>query len=217
MHLKRSNAGNFWPIPRKGTKYLAMPMHNQRDSITLVLLIRDMLKLAKNSKEVKRAVNEKKIKINQKIVKEINYPICLFDIISLEDGKKNYRVTLSKYKKIILDEISEKEAETKIFKVLGKKILGNKVIQLNLMHGINIISKEKVDIGNSVVYNFKEKKITKVLPLEKGKEVFIMKGAHVGRTGKIDDIVTRGGKLIAKINSDKGKINVWIKNLIIVG
>ena len=44
-----------------------------------------------------------------------------------------------------------------------------------------------------------------------------MKGAHIGRIGKIDDIVTRGGKLIAKINSDKGKINVWTKNLIIVG
>jgi len=215
-HVNRQNIGKFWPIPRKGTKYLAVASYNRYESIPLVIIARDILKIVRNKKELQRLINEKKIKINHKEIMETNYPVCLFDVINLADIKKNYQAIFSEHKKMIFEEISDKESETKIFKILNKKILPGKKVQFNLMHGKNIISKEKANTGDSILLNLKDNNIIKIIAMEKGKKVFVMKGKHAGESGKIENILERGGKTIAKIISDKGKINVWVKNIIVV-
>lgn len=216
MYLKRNKIGKFWPVPRKGTKYLAVPSHNKNESVPLIVVMRDILKLVKTKKELKKVLNEKKIQINYKEIREVNYPVCLFDIVSIPKIDKYYRVLLSKFKKITLEEISEKDAKTKVFKVINKKILLGKKIQLNLMHGINMISNEKVNTKDSIVLDLKEKKIVKIIPLEKGKNVFVIKGKHIGKKGKIEEIIKEGGKEIVKITFDNEKINVWTRNIILI-
>lgn len=222
MHLKRNKIGKSWPIPKKGTKYVAMSTHNQTESISLIVVARDILKIVRNKKELKKIINEKQVLINQKQIRDINYPVCLFDILTLLSSNKNYKASLSEIKKISFVEVSEKESQVKIFKVKSKKILSGKKVQLNLMHGKNIISKEKADVGDSVVFNFKENKIEKIIPMQKGKQAFVTKGKHAGVKGTIENIIERGGKNIAKIkisnpNSKESKINVWVKNLIVTG
>ena len=83
------------------------------------------------------------------------------------------------------------------------------------MHGKNIISDEKVNTYDSVVINLKDGKIEKIIPMEKEKNVFVIRGKHAGHKGKIKEIMNRGGKSIAKIISDEGKVNVWIQNIIV--
>ncbi len=216
-HLKRNKIGKFWPVPRKGTKYLAVPSHNKNNAISLVVVMRDILKLVKNKKELKRIINERRIQINHKNIEETNYPVCLFDVINFPDIKKNYRAMLSTSKKMIFEEIPDEEAKTKIFKVISKKTLSNKKMQLNLMHGKNIISDEKVKTGDSVILDLKDNKILKIISMKEGSNVFVTKGKHAGHQGKIQEIMDRGGKSIAKIISDEGKVNVWIKNIIVTG
>ena len=216
MHLKRKTVENFWSIPRKGTKYVAVPNHNQREALPLVIVMREMLKFVKNTKELKKLLQEKQIQINHRLVHETNYPISLFDILSLPAAKKNYRAILSENKKLIMEEVNEKEANIKIFKVLNKKVLEGKNIQLNLMHGKNIISKEKVSTGDSIVFDLKENKMLKIIPMEKGRNAFVIKGKHAGISGKINEIVERGGKNIAKIAMGSDKINVWVENIIVI-
>ena len=215
MYLKRNNIRKFFPIPRKGTKYVAVASHNKKDSIPLIVVMRDILKLVQNKKELKKALNEKQIKVNNKIIREINYPVCLFDVISLVSGK-SYRVLLSKNRKIVFNETADKEAKTKVYKVEGKKMLSGKQIQLNLSHGKNILSKEKVNIGDSVVLNIEDNKIVKIIALEKGKHAYVTEGKHIGQQGKIEELMERGGKKLAKINIGKEKLNVWVKNLIVM-
>ncbi|VVB78791.1 30S ribosomal protein S4e [uncultured archaeon] len=216
MHTKRNSMPKFWPIARKGTKYLAVASHNNSEALPLIIVLRDILKIVENKKEAKKIINEKQVKINNKEIRDVNYPICIFDVITLSAGK-SYKAVLSKTKKMIFEEVSGKDAEVKIFKVMNKKIIDGKKVQLNLMHGKNIISSEKVNTGDSVILNFKENKIVKIIPMEKGKEVFVTEGKHAGNKGKIEEIVSRGGKSIAKISSEKGRINVWIKNVIALG
>ena len=216
MYLTRSKATKKLPIPRKGTKYLAVSTHNKKESIPLVVVMRDILKLVKNKKELKKVLNEKQVLINHKEIRETNYPVCLFDVINLPSAKKNYRANLSEHKKMAFKEVSDKDAETKTYKVVDKKILSGKKVQINLMQGKNIISDEKVNVGDSVVLNLKDNKIVSVIPMQEGKEVFVIKGKHAGHQGKIQEIMDRGGKSIAKIISDEGKVNVWIKNIIVV-
>jgi len=213
-YLKRNMVNNSWPIPRKGTKYLASPGHNQRDSIPLIVAMREVLGLVKNKKELKKAINEKQIKINGKEIKETNYPICLFDILRI--GEKNYKTGLSDKKKFKFEEIGNKEADSRVFKVISRKMLSGKKVQLNLMNGINILSNEKVNIGDSIVYNFKDKKIEKVIAMEKGKSAVAIRGKHTGVKGKIENIIERGGKGLVKLSVGNSKINVWTKNIIVV-
>ncbi len=234
MHFKRKTIGKFWPIARKGTKYIAVPNHNQYDSLPLIVVMRDILKFVRTTKELKKLIYEKRVQINNKIVHETNYPISLFDILTLPDMKKNYRAVLSGEKKLVLGEIPEAESHQKIYKVINKKVLRDKKIQLNLMYGRNIISKEKVNTGDSIVYNLRENKIIKIIPMEKGRTAFVNRGKHCGISGKINEIIERGGKKIAKIqignegkdkslgeaSKDKSlgqeKLNVWIKNITVI-
>ena len=213
-YLKRNKIGNFWPIPRKGTKYLAVASHNQNESIPLSVILRDILKLVKNKKELKRVLNEKQIFINHRQIREVNYPVCLFDVLTV--GKKYYRAGLSENKKMIFQEIGDKDSEIKIYKVLDKKKLDKGKIQVNLMHGKNILSNEKIEVGDSVVLSLKDNKIIKKITLEKGRTAFAIKGKHAGKSGKILDIMERGDKKIAKIEYKGERINVWIKNVILI-
>ncbi len=214
-YLKRQEIGKFWPVPRKGTKYLAVSKHNKSNSIPLIVVVRDILKLVRNKKELKKSISEKQILINKKEIKETNYPICLFDVISIPDSKKNFKTVLSEKKKFVFDEISDKESESKVFKVIGKKILKGNKIQVNLSDGRNLVIKDKVNVDDSIVLNLKENKPQKIISLEKGKIAYILKGKHAGKKGKIADIIERGGKKLVKIGS-VNKINVWIKNIIVV-
>jgi small subunit ribosomal protein S4e len=214
MYQKRNNIKKFFSIPKKGTKYVAVASHNKNKSVPLIVVIRDILKLVKNKKELKSILNEKQIKINNKEIREINYPICLFDVLTLVNGK-SYRALLSKEKKMIFSEINEKESKTKVYKVESKKMLSKKQIQLNLSQGKNILSKEKVNIGDSIILNLEDNKIIKVIAMEKGKHAYVTQGKHIGQQGKIDELMERGGKKLAKISSDSERINVWVKNLIV--
>tara|TARA_Y100000310_G_C20670727_1_gene810117 strand:+ start:831 stop:1481 length:651 start_codon:yes stop_codon:yes gene_type:complete len=213
-YLKRQKIGKFWPIARKGTKYVARSTHDQHNSIPLIVVMRDILKIVRNKKELKRSLNEKQILINNKEIRETNYPINLFDIVNFVN--KNYRASLSENKKMIFEEISDKEAETKVYKIISRKLLSKNKIQLNLMQGKNILSDEKAKTGDSVVLNLKENKIEKIIPMEKGKTGFALKGKHMGSVGEIVEIMERGGKSIAKIKSKDGNINVWVKNIIVI-
>ncbi len=222
-YLKRQNIGKFWPVARKGTKYLSVSTHNKKDSIPLVVVMREVLGIVRTKKELKKILNEKQIKINNKEIREANYPICLFDILSFSD--KNYQAMLSDKKKMIFKEVSGKDAEIKVFKVLGKKLLEKGKVQVNLMNGKNILLKDDVRVGDSVVYNFKDKKVEKIIKMEKGNQGFVVKGKHAGHKGEIDNIIERGGKSLAKIVVDEGKkegeskvgkINVWIKNIVVM-
>ena len=201
----------FWPVPKKGTKYVAVSLHNKNNSIPLSVIIRDILKLVKSVKELKKILNEKLIKINGKIIKDIKYPVELFDIINING--KNYKTNFNG-KKMFFEEI-KKDDGSKVLKIIGKKNLGNNKIQFNLMDGRNIISDEKANVNDSVVFDFNNKKIRKIVKMEKGNTAFVVSGKNSGMKGKIIEILNRDNKKLATVDAEK-KITVWIKNIIVM-
>ena len=79
MHLTRQQVTTKLPIPRKGTKYIARASSHLSDSVSVLLAVRDMLKLAKNAKEVRRMVQDKLLKINGTLVMHAHESIKLFN------------------------------------------------------------------------------------------------------------------------------------------
>jgi len=132
---------------------------------------------------------------------------------------------------MVFEEISDDLAFKKVFKVIGKKILKGKNVQVNLLHGKNLLLKDDISVDDSVVFNFKDNKVEKIIKMEKGSRVFVVKGKHTGRIGMIEDVIARGNKRLVVFNDErkngesdedkKGKdngekINVWIRNVIVV-
>ena len=105
MHLKRQKAAIKLPIPRKGTKYIARALSNLNNSVTVVIAVRDMLKLARTAAEVKKMIHRKLLKINGKNVKDYRESIRLFNLF---EADKPYILTLLPTGKFTLEESKEK-------------------------------------------------------------------------------------------------------------
>ncbi|MEM3122064.1 MAG: hypothetical protein QXH60_01330 [Candidatus Pacearchaeota archaeon] len=191
MHQKRQTASNLWPIPRKGTKFVVVPSHNKKNGIPILIVMRDILGIVKTKKELKKIITEKKILTNGSVVRNVNFSLTLFDTISFPELKKHYKINLSELGKFSLSEIKDSEALFKISKAIGKKILKGGKIQINFSDGRNLISNEKINIGDSAIINIKTKKIDKILPIKENSNVIIIKGKHLGKIGKIKKIYER--------------------------
>ena len=195
-HLKRQKATTKLPIPRKGTTFIARPRSNLNNSVSVVAAVRDMLKLARSTKEVKKMIHNKSLKLNGKLIRDHRESISLFNLL---EADKSYFLTLLPTKKFSLS--PSKTSDTTLCKITNKKILSKDKIQLNCHDGTNLISKDKISVGDSVHIDFSGK-IKKHIILEKGKSIFIMSGKYVGLEGKIE---SKKGKKI-EINIDKKEI-----------
>jgi len=158
-------------------------------------------------------IHMKNILLNGRPVRDEKEGVVLFDIITLVPSKKNYRLIVLKNEKINVEEIKESESTTKIIKIIDKKMLKGKKIQLNLSDGRNFLSNIKCKVNDSVLVNLKEKKIEKCLPLEEKSEVIVFAGKHSGERGKVEKINKE--RKIVEINTEKDKINVLIKQIIV--
>ena len=212
MHIKRKTLPKFWPVSKEGTKYVAVAKHDPYNSIPLIVLVRDVIKIVKNRKELKKILNNKSILVNDKLVKEPNYPLCLFDSLSFPTIKKHYRVIL-KDKKYSLEEIAEKEVPIRIYKVINKRKLNKNRLQINFNNGKNIISSEKIKVGDFASIDNSKNKILKIIPLERGVKVIVVKGKHLGQIGKIKSVETSGDNTVATISSHSEDIQVNVKNI----
>ena len=116
--------------------------------------------------------------------------------------------------KFALEEIKEAEANKKIARVMDKKALKGKKLQLNLSDGRNFISDIKCNTNDSVVVNFKEKKLEKCLPFKDGANVMIFAGKHLGQKGVVKKI--KAERKMVAVTVGKEEINALIKQIIVV-
>jgi len=215
MYRKRSKMSRNWPIPRKGTKYLADASHSNSKGIPLLFLLREVLKIAKTRKEANYMTRNSEILVNNKARKTETFPVQLFDIIKIKKMKKNFKLEIVN-KKFTLKEVAEKEADMKIVKIIGKKIISKDKIQMNLEDGQNFLTKEKFSLNDSIVIDTKENKIKKILALKEGAQVEIVSGKHAGETGKIKSIRELSREKIYTIKIKEKEVGLPIKTILVI-
>lgn len=209
--MKRIAMPKTWPIARKGKPRLIIePRGSLRYSLPILVVIRDLLKIAKTAKEAKKILYEGNVLVNNKIVHDAAYPVNIFDIVSIPKIKKHF-ILLLKARKFALKEIPEKDASLKVFKVIGKKILNKSRIQFNFFGGKNFISDIKAKVNDSILWDLNGNKIVKHLPLKENARVFITAGRNSGLEGVI---VKRDAKNL-EIKTENKIIksvvaNVWV-------
>lgn len=213
-HLKRNAVPKTWPVKRKGTAFVVKPNLGLSNSLPLLIILRDLIKVANNRKEVKKMINMKNILLNGKTAKDEKEGVLLFDVITLVPSKKNYRLTILKNGKLNLKEIKENESIIKVAKIINKRRLKGKKTQLNLSDGRNFISDIKCEVNDSVIINLKDKKVESVIHLEEGSKVIVFAGKHSGEEGNIEQI-NKENKVV-RINLGNEKINVLIKQIMVI-
>ena len=188
------------------------PNFNIQKGIPILIILRDMLKTAQNRKEAKKAIHSKHILLNNKAVKNEKNSAQLFDIITIIPSKKYYRLELSEKGKFQVEEIKENKADYKLAKVINKKTLKNKKIQLNLSDGGNFLSNLKCKIHDSVLINLLENKIETIIPLKEKTKTIILEGKHTGEMGVINKIKNR----TAEVKIGNKNVEILINKLMAI-
>jgi len=213
-HMKRQTMPKNWPVARKGKKFVVRPSHSNEKGLPILIILRDVLGVAKTRKEVKKAIHEKNLLINGRAVRNEKNSAVLFDVLTIVPSKKNYRIELTTNGKFKVEEIKATEAKTKIAKIVDKKTLKGKKTQLNLSDGSNTLYDKKCSTGESVIIDVKTKKIEKILPLKTKSKVLVYAGKHAGKQGTVDAIDEKNKMVV--VNDGKTKSNILIKQTMVL-
>ncbi len=196
--LKRKPAPRFWPIHRKELPWIVKPSsgpHSLEKSLTLSLVLRDMLGLAQTRKEVKMILAEGKVMVDGKIRRRDDFPVGLMDVISMPETKKHYRVMPS-HKGLVLAPIRKEESNFKLVRV-EDKTTNSKGIQIALHDGSNTLVKvadpknpeeDSLESFDILKVTFPEKELSLALKTKEGNLAVITGGKNIGKQGKIVEI-----------------------------
>jgi len=188
-HLKRVAAPRSWPITRKTSKWVAKPSpgpHSEEHGMPLVVVLRDLIKVADKSREIKQILHEGKVLVDGRIRKDHRFPVGLFDVITIPEINGSYRVMIGQDAKFKLVPVAD--ASKKLLKIINKtKVTGGK-IQLNFHDGTTMLASNDYHTKDSIVLKVPEKTIDQHFTYEVGSTVLIIGGKHAGTVGKIKTI-----------------------------
>ncbi len=208
VHIKRKE--NKWTIRTSAGAY------KKEDSVALGIVLRDFIGVAVNLREAKEILKKGEIKVNGKIKTEHKFGVGLFDIISIENQEKEYRVVYDKKRRVILKELKNKSNE-KISKIMFKRIT-KKGIQITTNEGMVFIG-AKGNVGDSLKIKVPEGKIEELIELKEGALIYITKGSHCSEKGRIKEIVkgTAKREKLVKIEQEKREFETLERNVIVIG
>ncbi len=218
---KRELLPNFYQTPRK--KYVFATNvgpgpHPKWLAYDPVTLIRDVLGYARTAWEAKKGLKLGMLIVNNKTIRNHQFPIGLFDVINIRDTDIYYRLVPFNGKELYPIKIDKQEKDLKIIKIVKKvKIKGGKLQYVGHDSSSYILDDNSIKVGDSLLVNISENKILDVLRLEKGNMGLVYRGRRVGMIGKIDEIIPSTYSRIATVKLLKGNESATvIKDYIVI-
>lgn len=219
--LKINNATSISGIS-KTKRFLYNPKpgkHSKTTSISIGFVLKHLLNLCDNSKEVKFIINNKEIFVDKKIVKKPTFPVGLYDVIEIPKLDKFYKLVYATNGAYVLEEIDKASSNFKICKITSKKIIKNGQIQLSTNDGrVLLTTNQAYKVGASIKLDLLEYTIKEYFPLEKGRDVFVFAGKHTGQKGNVVDIKegTMKRPSLIKLKSSGIDFETVEKNIIVI-
>jgi len=196
MHTKRIAAGKG-----KQPKWFATSeagAHKKQDSMTLLYVIRNVLKYADNAHEAERIIRSGLVVVNKKIVREPRQAVGLMDVVEIPKMAAYYRVLPSAHG-VRLHEIREPESAVKPCRIADKQTLKGGRVQLNLHDGTTILlNKNTFKTKDTLLLELPSRKIRDVLEYKTGVMALISQGRHSGKSGVISEVSTGGASVKSK-------------------
>ncbi|MEM4647759.1 MAG: 30S ribosomal protein S4e [Candidatus Pacearchaeota archaeon] len=218
-HLKTLAMPKTWPIERKKNVWITRPYpcgHPLEFCLPINIIFRDILKITTNTRETKKLIANNEIRIDGRRVKSYKDALGLFDRLYLPKIDKYYTLILNKKNKLKLIELPKEIANIKPLKIKNKKMLKKARIQVTFHDGRTMFADNELKVGDSVLFDIENKKIVKHIPLKKNSFVYIIKGKHVGYTGKFIEKIIKGNRSFAIIEIDKKQIETLLDCIFVI-
>jgi len=188
-HLKRLNAPRHWMLDKLGGVWAPRPStgpHKLRECLPLIILLRNRLKYALNTKEVKYILMQRLIKVDGKARTDKTYPAGFMDVIGIEKTNQFFRLLYDIRGRFAIHRIGEEEAKYKLCRV--KKLeMGPKKVPYVLTHDGRTIRYPDplVAVNDTVKFDLETGKIEDFIKFETGNLAMISGGKNTGRVGVI--------------------------------
>jgi len=198
-HLKRLNAPRHWMLDKLGGIWAPRPStgpHKLRESLPLVLILRNRLKYALTRRETIMVVMRRLVKVDHKIRTDLNYPAGFQDVISIDKTDEHFRLLYDTKGRFVLHRIGPKEAQFKLLRV-NQVGTGNKAsigrnpflpgragsIPYIVTHDGRTIRypDPEIKVNDTVKFDLTTGKITEVVKFDVGNICMVTRGANIGR------------------------------------
>jgi len=221
--LSRLAAPKAWPIKRKGIKWIARSIpgpHNLGMAMPLSVWLKEVLGLAGTTNSIKKILNAGEIKVNNKTAKEPNFPVGIFDVISIEKIGRHYRILVDKNGRLRLAEIPRSESRTITLKITSKQAIQNGKTQIAFNNGWTIITDKKFAPGDCIMFDFETKKVKSHFKPEAGMLAYVISGEHANQIAELKSIKAEGvlrKKKLAVLLHDSEMFETSLDKIFIVG
>ncbi|MEM4662585.1 MAG: 30S ribosomal protein S4e [Candidatus Diapherotrites archaeon] len=224
--LKRLNAPSTMHINRKEKSFvfnIKPGPHSKKCSVPLGYLIRDCLGIAKNRREAKIILNEGRVRVNGIVRKSLQFPVGLFDFISIDGLEKEYQMLYDYKGRLYPEEVkNKKKGLVRPSKVIGKRVIKKGKIQLTTDNGNNYIVSNTIFLeakpNDTLMVKFPENEIIELKRMEPGAKVYITGGPHISKQAIVKDIkpgTGKKGKVVVIKQGDK-EFETLAKNVMVI-
>ncbi|MEM3526414.1 MAG: 30S ribosomal protein S4e, partial [Candidatus Jordarchaeaceae archaeon] len=141
-HQKRIAAPKFWPIHRKKTKWIVKSRpgpHGAKESLPLILLLREIFQYSSTSREAKHILSEGQVKVDGKVRRDHRFPVGLMDVVEISKIGKFYRILPLPRKGLRPVPVGSEEASYKLCQIKNMVTVKGGHLQINLHDGRNIL------------------------------------------------------------------------------
>lgn len=188
-HLKRLNAPRHWMLDKLGGVWAPRPStgpHKLRECLPLIILLRNRLKYALNTKEVKYVLMQRLIKVDGKPRTDKTYPAGFMDVVSIEKTNEFFRLLYDTRGRFAIHRIGAEEAKYKLCRVKQLEMGAKKVPYIVTHDGRTIRYPDPlVAVHDTVKFDLETGKITDFIKFETGNLAMISGGKNTGRVGVI--------------------------------
>ena len=200
-HLKLLAASKVVKTGRKQRVWLqrALPgKHSIASAVPLSFVLKE-LGVSDTNRESKVILNELTVKLDGIVTTELKHPIGLMDIISV--GDKKWRALYDEKGRLVFAETGN--PNVKLCRVERKFRSKGGKIQLSLHDGRTVVD-FSCNVGDSITISIPDGKAKACNPLKEGAACIIVGGKHVGKTGKIEEIIPGSATRIPEVKCKIG-------------
>ncbi len=190
-HIKRLTAPNTWNLKRKEGTFTAKPLPSgftNKLSVSLVYLLRYILKVARTAKEVRNILITKEVLVDNKKIIELKYGVGLMDVISIPAIQKQYRLIITQAGYVAAVEISAQESSMKPLKIVAKNKVRTGKLQYTLLDGTTFFDTTNYKKGDSVLFDTQHKKVKDHFAFTAGNYVYLIDGKSIGKHGVLESM-----------------------------
>lgn len=222
-HLKRLNAPKHWMLSKMDGIWAPRPSqgpHKLRESLPLILILRNRLKYALTGKETKMICMEKHIKVDGKTRTDPNFPAGFMDVVEIPKANDQFRLIFDTKGRYALHRISDEEKKFKLCRVKRQEISGKKVPFIVTHDGRTIRYPDPaIKVDDTVKVDIETGKILDFIKFESGKLAMITKGRNTGRVGTILHVEKHPGSFdIVQIRDATGNsFSTRQENVFVIG